>query len=129
MTAGRRGQGGKMAGNRVAAAIGLVSGLVETGRFFAGLGLDAAGVWLIEPLFVGCMQILVSLGLGFRPSSRAFGGFLFVFGVASIWDGSKFLVAERLIYLLPVAAFLAGLASAWRARRMRSPSTASSIGR
>ncbi len=113
---------------RMAAAIGIACGLVELGRVVAGLGIEADSLWLVEPLVVGLIQLAVSLGLGLRPSPRSHGAFLFVFAFASVWDGSKLLVAHRPVYLLPVAALVAGLL-AWTAARRASPSAAVGGGR
>jgi hypothetical protein len=102
--------------SRLAALVGLASGGVELGRVVLGVGIEASPGWLLEPLLSGIVQVGVAVALGLRPSRRSLAAFLFVFAVASVWDGSKFLVGHRLVYLLPVAALAAGLA-AWGGRR------------
>ena len=95
----------------IASILGIAAASAALARVPLWLDLGPP-IWLVVQSGVaGCVQLASAVYLWRAPSKRSLSYFLLVFGVASLWDGSKFFLGYRPIYLLPVAAFVAGLAA------------------
>lgn len=111
-------RGGPLRIRLIAVALGVASSLVGAldAYQFSTIGTPVVTVRLM--IFEALLKILTSIAFAMLPNRIVSGFFLFVFGLASLSDVSRFYWSPSALLLLTPGAFIAGLLLArWSVNR------------